>query len=380
MKHCPKSYIYRGLKILGFLCLSFFVMACHSNKNESTSLVSQKQDVFTNPILPNGSQPWAILVDGVYYYMQEMVNELVLWKTDDLTDLRNAPREIIAIPSKQEFRHDLWGPKIHHINNKWYIYYEADDGDSDNHQIFVLENDSKDPFEGEFVSKGRISTDKNNNWAIHPNVFLNKGVLYMLWSGWETRRVSEEVACIYIAKMKNPWTLASERVQLSKPEYEWERQWINTDGSKTPYTIYVNEAPYFFANERTKELNIFYSASGTWTSFYATGQLIADYNCNLLNPKSWKKSPRPVFKQSIADSIFSIGSRCIVPSPDGKEQYLLYHARNVANDPPGNADSRSPRMQKINWKDDGSVYLGVPVPENVYLNKPSGTKLKSKHK
>ena len=61
------------------------------------------------------------------------------------------------------------------IDGKWYIYYAADDGNSDNHQMYVLENTNKDPFKGEFVMKGRISTDKDNNWAIDGSVFENRG-------------------------------------------------------------------------------------------------------------------------------------------------------------------------------------------------------------
>ena len=29
-----------------------------------------------------------------------------------------------------------------------------------------------------------------------------------------------------IAKMKNPWTLDGERIMLSSPEYNWERQFF----------------------------------------------------------------------------------------------------------------------------------------------------------
>ena len=50
----------------------------------------------------------------------------------------------------------LMAPEIHRINNKWYIYYAADDGNTDNHQIFVLENDAETPMTGEFKQKGPI--------------------------------------------------------------------------------------------------------------------------------------------------------------------------------------------------------------------------------
>jgi len=196
----------------------------------------------------------------------------------------------------------------------------------------------------------------------------------MTWSGWQSRRVTIENQCIYIAKMKNPWTLASDRVLLSKPEYEWERQWINPDGSKTAYTIYVNEAPQFFHSKNKDKIYIFYSASGLWTPFYAIGKLTADANSDLLNPSSWKKLKRPVFKQAQQGHIFQSGIFKLFPSPDGKEYYMLYHARRIPNEPPGALDSRSPRLQKIEWSDDGTPYFGVPIPESVQLPKPSGTK------
>lgn len=50
------------------------------------------------------------------------------------------------------------------MDNKWYIYCAADDGNIDNRQIYVLENESPDPMKGEFVMKGRISTDKIITW------------------------------------------------------------------------------------------------------------------------------------------------------------------------------------------------------------------------
>ncbi len=343
-------------------------------RNQSSKVVSSPQEnTYRNPILPRGNKPWAIYQNGYYYYTQETGHNVIIWKTKDLTNLRNARQKEVWKPTDPKSSKDLWSPEIHYLDGKWYIYYEADDGNTDNHQIYVIENTAKDPLEGKFVFKGRISTDKDNNWGIHPNVIEHNGSLYMTWSGWQSRRVRVETQCIYIAKMKNPWTLASDRVLLSKPEYEWERQWINPDGSKTAYTIYVNESPQFFHSKNKDKIYIFYSASGLWTPFYAIGRLTANSNSDLLNPASWKKSERPVFKQSPQDSIYSTGNCCFVPSPDGKEYYMLYHARKVPNEMPGAVDSRSPRLQKIEWSNDGTPYLGVPIPESVQLPKPSGT-------
>lgn len=360
---------------IAILLLSFMFSACHRSEQSSSSGTSkQLVSTYTNPLLPEGAEPWAIYHNGYYYYTQGMDYHIVVWKTKDITDLRHAEKKEVWLPDNPKMAQHLWGPEIHFLNGKWYIYYVADDGNTDNHQIYVLENPAKDPFQGKFAFKGHISTDKGNNWAIHPDVIEHNGSLYMTWSGWQTRRVNVEHQCIYIAKMKNPWTLASDRVLLSQPELEWERQWINPDGSKTAYTIYVNEAPQFFHNKNGDKIYIFYSASGTWTPFYAIGMLTANANSNLLDPKSWTKSQRPAFKQSPKDSVFSTGNCCFIPSPDGKEYYLLYHARSIPNDPPGALSSRAPRLQKIGWAKDGTPLLGKPVSTKIRLPKPSGLK------
>lgn len=331
---------------------------------------------FTNPLCNYGPDPWALWHNDSYYYMHTMIDSLVLWKTKDVTDVRNAVKKTIWIPKDPSNKHNLWAPEIHNIKGKWYIYYAADDGNSDNHQLYVLENSNKDPFQGEFVMKGRISTDKDNNWAIDGSLFEHKGELYMVWSGWQTRRVDTETQCIYIAKMANPWTLGSERVVISRPELEWERHYINETGWNPPHKIYVNEGPQPLMSPKGKYIHVVYSGSGVWTPYYALGMLTADTNADLLDPASWKKSPQPLFRQSPENGVFGTGHNSFFKSPDGKEDYILYHARNTQVDPPGMGDTRCPRAQKIEWGQDDYPVFGTPHPRSKRLPKPSGTLVK----
>ena len=277
---------------------------------------------YVNPLFPKGPDPWALFHEGTYYYMHTMQDSLVLWKTTDITDVQNAPRKTIWIPTEASNKYHLWAPEIHNINGKWYIYYAADDGNTDNHQMYVLENVNKDPFDGEFVMKGRVSTDKDNNWAIDGSVFQNKGELYMVWSGWQTRRVDTETQCIYIARMENPWTLGSERVLISKPELEWERHNKNENGWNPSYAIYVNEGPQPLKSPKGKYIHLAYSASGVWTPYYALGLLTASTDSDLLDPRSWSKSQQPVFHQSPENGVYGTGHNSFFPSPDGTEASL----------------------------------------------------------
>jgi len=356
------------------IILNIFLVSCKTSSGKAAKQSNDTLTTYKNPLLPVGPDPWALWHNDHYYYMHTMKDSLVLWKSKDITDLKNAKKKTIWIPTDPSNAQDLWAPEIHHINGKWYVYYAADDGDTDNHQLYVLENVNKDPFEGKFEMKGRISTDQDNNWAIDGSLFEHKGAWYMVWSGWKTRRVDTETQCIYIAKMKNPWTMESERVLISEPQFDWERQYINVDGSKPPHTIYVNEGPQPLKSPKGKYVHIVYSASGCWTPYYALGMLTAETNSDLLNPKSWSKATQPLFKQSPENGVFGTGHNSFFQSPDGKEDYILYHARDTQMDPQGMGDTRSPRAQKIDWNVKDYPEFGIPFPSTKKLKKPSGTK------
>lgn len=357
------------LLALSVLLLCF---AC-SNKSPEKKNKVVNGDSYTNPLLPSGTDPSAVFHNGVYYYMQGAgIDKLVICKTPDITDLEHADRKIVWVPDQPAYSSNLWGAELHRLNNKWYIYFAADDGNMDNHQIYVLENSSADPMEGEFKMKGAIKTNEEWNWGIHATTFEHAGVQYLLWSGWPKRRISTETQCLYIAAMSNPWTLSSPRIKISEPEYEWERQWVNPDGTRTAYPIYVNESPQFFHSKDRQKVLVYYSASGCWTPYNCLGMLLADAGSNLLDPASWSKKATPVFSQQPEEHVYGPGSPSFVPSPDGTEYYMLYHARNIPNSD-GGPETRSPRIQKIEWGSDGLPVLGTPVREGVALPKPSGT-------
>jgi len=230
--------------------------------------------------------------------------------------------------------------------------------------------------QGSFRMKGRISTDPENNWAIDASVFENDGILYMVWSGWQTRRVHEETQCIYIARMETPWKLGSARVLISKPAFDWERIWEIPPalGRSPAYPIFVNEGPQPLKSPDGSLIHIAYSASGCWTPHYALGLLTISRNDDPLNPDHWQKSPQPVFRQSPDAGVYGTGHCSFFPSPDGRESYILYHARDMQFEqelPNETVDHRSPRMQAFKWLANGYPEFGTPIGIDKPLPRPS---------
>lgn len=330
----------------------------------SFSIICAAQQTFTNPLLPSGADPWSIYKDGYYYYTNTLGNRIDIWKTKNLAELKTAERKTIwTPPAGTNYSKEIWAPEIHFLENKWYVYFAADDGKNENHRLYVLENSAKDPTAGEWILKGKIS-DTSDKWAIDGSVFEHKKKLYMVWSGWEGDVNGRQD--IYIAEMKNPWTISGKRVKISQPELEWERHGDLNDANNPPH-VDVNEGPQILRHK--DKLFLIYSASGCWTDFYALGMLTISSSANLLDAAAWKKSPEPVFTQSPANDVFAPGHNSFFKSPNGKEDWILYHA----NEDPGQGcgNHRSPRAQKFAWREDGTPYFGDPVKVNEKVEVPA---------
>ena len=337
-----------------FLFLFVITVSC-------SQIIAQK--TFTNPLLPSGADPYSFYKDGYYYYTNTMGNKIKIWKTKNLADLKTAESKIIFTPqSNTNYSHELWAPEIIFLQNKWYAYFAADDGNNNHHRLYVLENSNADPMQSDWTFKGKLA-DSSDKWAIDADIFQYKNQLYIAWSGWQGDVNSEQD--IYIAKMKDPLTIESKRVRISAPQYDWETKGDLHDANNPPH-VNVNEGPQFL--EHDGKLFIIYSASGCWTDAYALGMLSLQGN-NLLDSSSWEKSTQPIFKASIKNNVYAPGHNSFFKSPDRKEDWILYHA----NDKPaeGCGMYRSPRTQKFSWNKDGTPNFGEPVKEGVALNIPS---------
>ncbi len=326
-----------------------------------------QQQTFTNPLLPHGADPWNIYKDGFYYYTQTVGDRIEIWKTKNLSALNTAPHKTVwRPPPGTAWSKQLWAPEIHFINNKWYVYFAADDGKNANHRLYVIENSGQDPLEGEWTFKGKIS-DSTDRWAIDGSVFEYKKQWYITWAGWEAHKNGSQD--IYIAKMANPWTIEGKRVRISAPTFDWEKygDLIVDSTSENPPHVDVNEGPEILKHK--KNLFLVYSASACWTDYYGLGMLTFTGKENLLDSASWHKSPTSVFKQSSQNSVYAPGHNSFFKSPDGKEDWILYHANRAPN--MGCGGNRSPRAQKFTWNKDGTPHFGEPVKEGIPIPVPS---------
>ncbi|MBC7873246.1 MAG: glycoside hydrolase family 43 protein [Ferruginibacter sp.] len=337
------------------LCVAFFI-------GFFAPEINAQSPTFTNPLLPSGADPWCLYRNGYYYYTNTLGNRIDIWKTKNIASLPDAERKTVwKPPAKGLFSKEIWAPEIHFLKGKWYIYFAADSGRNEDHRLWVLENENPDPLLGVWKLKGKLTTP-GDKWSIDGSVFEFNGAMYLVWSGWEGNLNGQQN--IYIAKMKNPWTVEDKRVLISSPKYYWERNGDIKNGSDITH-VYVNEGPQVLT--KNNKLFLIYSASGCWTDNYSLG-ILKQSGTDLLDPASWIKYPEPVFTQSPQKKVFAPGHNSFFKSPDGKEDWILYHANSEPSQ--GCGRFRSPRTQRFTWNDDGFPYFGEPVAEKVPLAKP----------
>ena len=334
------------------------------------------QTTLTNPLLSSGPDPWVITRDGNYYFMCSTGSNLTIRKTRRIEDLSQAtPHVVWTPPATGPYSHDIWAPELHYLRGKWYIYFAADAGTNMTHRIYVVENPSHDPTEGSWTFKGKVA-DRSDKWAIDATVFENRSRLYMAWSGWEGDTNGRQD--IYLAELSNPWTVKSDRVRVSTSDYPWERvgdrklpyvagQYPPTDPVE-PTHVDVNEGPEFLAHG--DKVFLIYSANGCWTDFYSLAMLEASATADLLQPSAWKKHSLPVFAYSPGSHAFGPGHNGFFQSPDGRQDWIIYHANPESGQ--GCGGHRSPRAQPFTWNADGTPDFGTPVAIGTPIAAPSG--------
>ncbi len=351
------------LRQMVFVWIFFLVTSCNRNSAPvsvtNPPVIPPVDTSFTNPLLASGPDPWVIQKDTNYYVTITFGDKLGIYKTNKMSDLKNAPLyNIWTPPATGSYSGDIWAPELHYLQGKWYMYFAADSNNiNSTHRIYVLENAGSDPTQGSWQFKGKVS-DTSDKWAIDATEFDLNGQSYLLWSGWQgTTDIEQD---IFIARLSNPWTISSPRVMISSPIYGWE---------KNGAPPVVNEAPEIIKNSKGN-VYLTYSASGCWTDNYGLGLLSLKQGGDPMNPSDWVKSPNPIFSTKPANGAYSPGHNGFFKSRDGQEDWIIYHANPSSG--MGCKNGRSPRIQKFTWNADGSPNFGDPVPINVAVRKPSG--------
>jgi GH43 family beta-xylosidase len=323
---------------------------------------AQKVQTFTNPVVQQESaDPWVIRHDGYYYFTGTLEPDggLWIWKSKTLTGLNNAEKvKVWTAPTSGLRSRMIWAPELHHLSGpngkRWYLYYSASDQNDANHRHYVLE--AQNPL-GPYVDRGLVQPDYNS-FAIDGSVLkLPDGRLFWMYS----------TGVLNISKMTSPTRAVGPSTVFHPAYYEWEHEWRLIGSEYAQGTGYWVEAPQVLMHKN--RVFVVYSAGHSGAKYYLG--LLELIGKNPLDPKAWKSYPKPIFApyEGKDGSVYVPGHNSFTLSPDGKENWIVYHGKET---PEAGFLGRTTRIQPFTWKADGTPNLGHPIPSGVPIRKPSG--------
>lgn len=204
----------------------------------------------------------------------------------------------------------------------------------------------KDSIKGPYGKPRQILTDpKDEFYAIDGSVFEQAGQLYFLWAGHPGHR-------LFISKMKDPVTLEGERVLIPASGFGCEE---------------VREGPCVIKNGN--RLFLTYSACDTGKPDYKVGYLWADAGADLMKVQSWRQEEKPLLERADENKVYGPGHHSFFKSPDGKEDWIVYHGKTTDA---YTYRGRSSRAQRLEWDDRGFPVKVVPVSLETKITEPAG--------
>ncbi|WP_189145933.1 family 43 glycosylhydrolase [Streptomyces lacrimifluminis] len=314
---------------------------------------------YTNPVKSQkGADPWLEYYNGNYYLVTtSFTGVLTMRKSPTLAGLATAPSVQVWSDTTSTRNNNFWAPELHFFDGRWYLYYSgAPSGAAccDQQRTYVVESAGTDPM-GPYTFKNQL-TGANldpGGWLIDATVLRYNSKLYLVGSG----AIGGSKQSLVIAPMTNPYTVSGSTFSLiSQPTLAWE-----TSGAP------VNEGPEPLYHDGRTFLT--FSASYCQTADYKLGQLELT-GTNPLLASSWTKKQTPVFQRNDAAGIYGPGHNGFFTSPDGTENWIVYHANDSASGGCGNG--RTTRAQKFTWNADGTPNFGTPVALGTTLPGPSG--------
>lgn len=327
--------------ITGVLRLWMFLLLLPAASAQNGALI--------NPLLDH-ADPFITRYGDQYILLATTGKNITLWTSPRMEDLQQAP-EIVWTPSPadplQKLFTQIWSPTLWQFGDRWWIYFTATtDGANSGHGIFALESTGIDS-RGSYKFAGRVDTGKP---SIDPSLLRVGGKSYLMFVS-----VTGGRNAVWIAPLSDPLTLARAANLLIYPDQPWEKVgWPVTEG---PTALYHDQSIF-----------IVYSGSHTASPAYCLGLLTYSGSGDITDPANWKKSG-PVFESSAANQVYGPGRGTFIPSPDGRQNWILYAAKTTSK---FTAAGRSVRAQTFSYRKDGTPDFGVPVAIGVTQSAPSG--------
>ena len=287
---------------------------------------------FSNPVAPAYmADPYCFLHDGTYYAVGTGVLEaggtgsgkvIPMLRSQNLQHWEELGP--VLTPPADERGGEFWAPEVGYSDGVFYLYYHAN-GNGGGFRIRVATSTTPG---GPYTDTGNPMTDvAMNPFAIDSDMFRDDdGQCYLFYATdfYDSDATTFRGTALVVDRMKSMTELAGHPQVVMRAHWQWQiflRDRLMGGKVADWYTL---EGPSVV--KRGGKYYCFYSGGNYQNDTYGVDYLTADH---VTGP--WREAGQargPQIMRSVPGQVIGPGHNSIVTSPDGKEDYIVYHAWN----------------------------------------------------
>lgn len=243
---------------------------------------------------------------------------------------------------------NFWAPEVAYCDGKFYLYYSVGHEDK-NHQLRVAISDSP---VGPYQDTGKALVDPQScPFAIDPHPFCDDdGQWYLFYARdfLDTEGGVRAGTALCVDRLQDMTQLSGAGKVILRARSDWQRFLANRLMYGEIFDWHTLEGPCVRKHEG--RYYCFYSGGRWETENYGVDYGVADSVMGPYSDAGNETGPRVL--RSVPGYVMGPGHNSIVLAPDGKTEYIVYHAW------PNNMAARQMYLDKLIWTPDGPVCNG----------------------
>lgn len=244
--------------------------------------------------------------------------------------------------------HSFWAPEVAYHDGTFYLYYSVGQEDK-NHQLRVAVSTRP---EGPYQDVGKPLLDPGTHpFLIDPHPFRDDDGQWFLFYArdfLDTPGTWRAGTALAVQRLENMTRLVGESQVVLRASLDWQRFQKDRPMYGAVHDWHTLEGP--FVRKHAGRYYCFYSGGRWETASYGVDYGVADH---VLGPYSHPADlQRPRVLQSIPGCVLGPGHNSIVLGPDGRTEYLVYHAWGP------DMKARRMRLDPLLWTAEGPRCAG----------------------
>ena len=347
----PRAFLYSCF----FVALLLQVSGCSTPKEQASA-----PPTYTNPVVAGDVPDPSVKKFGDYYYCFGTTADRRLPDGRIFTALRSHDLVhweklggALTLPSNNT-NYQYWAPEIAENNGIYYLYYAMGGVEPEHFQIRVgISNHPQGPF---FDSGAVLKDCSTNRFTIDPYPFRDDdGQWYLFYAcnfPYDSPGLHPGTG-IMVDRLVNMTQLAGDCHVVVRAAHDWTLFEANRrmDVYDKTFNWHTIEGPCVVKHDG--KYYCFYSGANWQTPRYGVDYVVAD---NPLGPYSAGGDHARVL-HGIPKQVFGPGGNNVVTGPDGKTDYIVYHAWNHQ------MTRRQLCIDKLEWTADGPRATPTVTPQ-----------------